>query len=221
MNDACQAHWQSVYTAKSEAQTSWHRPHPDHSLCLIDSLHLDAAEPVLDVGGGRATLVDDLLARGHADVSVLDLAAAALDAARQRMGAAGVQVRWLCADILEADLPAAHYALWHDRAVFHFLIDAAARDAYVARAARAVRAVRAGGHAIIATFAADGPERCSDLPVMRYAATALATCFAPHFKCIADNREEHHAATGATQPFTYVLPRRRGGTAIVTESASC
>lgn len=219
MSDAArQAHWQSVYTIKSEAQTSWYRPHLDHSLRLIDSLHLAAAAPVLDVGGGRATLVDDLLARGHTDVGVLDLAAAALDAARQRMGAAGVQVRWLCADILEADLPAAHYALWHDRAAFHFLIDAAARDAYVARAAHAVRA---GGHAIIATFAADGPERCSGLPVMRYAATALATCFAPHFECIADNREEHHTAAGATQPFTYVLLRRRGGTAIVTESASC
>ena len=197
MSDAArQAHWQSVYTIKSAAQTSWNRPHLDHSLRLIDSLHLAAAAPVLDVGGGRATL----------------------DAARQRMGAAGVQVRWLCADILEVDLPAAHYALWHDRAAFHFLIDAAARDAYVAHAAHAVRA---GGRAIIATFAADGPERCSGLPVMRYAATALATCFAPHFECIADNREEHHTAAGATQPFTYVLLRRRGGTAIVTESASC
>ena len=196
MSDARQAHWQSVYTIKSEAQTSWYRPHLDHSLRLIDSLHLAAAAPVLDVGGGRATL----------------------DAARQRMGAAGVQVRWLCADILEVDLPAAHYALWHDRAAFHFLIDAAARDAYVAHAAHAVRA---GGRAIIATFAADGPERCSGLPVMRYAATALATCFAPHFECIADNREEHHTAAGATQPFTYVLLHRRGGTAIVTESASC
>ncbi|WP_297902113.1 class I SAM-dependent methyltransferase [Metallibacterium sp.] len=197
MSDAArQAHWQSVYTIKSAAQTSWNRPHLDHSLRLIDSLHLAAAAPVLDVGGGRATL----------------------DAARQRMGAAGVQVRWLCADILEVDLPAAHYALWHDRAAFHFLIDAAARDAYVAHAAHAVRA---GGRAIIATFAADGPERCSGLPVMRDAATALATCCAPHFECIADNREEHHTAAGATQPFTYVLLRRRGGTAIVTESASC
>ncbi len=197
MSDAArQAHWQSVYTIKSAAQTSWNRPHLDHSLRLIDSLHLAAAAPVLDVGGGRATL----------------------DAARQRMGAAGVQVRWLCADILEVDLPAAHYALWHDRAAFHFLIDAAARDAYVAHAAHAVRA---GGRAIIATFAADGPERCSGLPVMRDAATALGTCCAPHFERIADNREEHHTAAGATQPFTYVLLRRRGGTAIVTESASC
>ncbi|WP_297925970.1 class I SAM-dependent methyltransferase [Metallibacterium sp.] len=197
MSDAArQAHWQSVYTIKSAAQTSWNRPHLDHSLRLIDSLHLAAAAPVLDVGGGRATL----------------------DAARQRMGAAGVQVRWLCADILEVDLPAAHYALWHDRAAFHFLIDAAARDAYVAHAAHAVRA---GGRAIIATFAADGPERCSGLPVMRDAATALGICCAPHFERIADNREEHHTAAGATQPFTYVLLRRRGGTAIVTESASC
>lgn len=218
MSNARQDHWQSVCTAKSEAQTSWYRPHLDHSLRLIDGLQLAAAAPVLDVGGGRATLVDDLLARGHTDLSVLDLAAAALEAARQRLGAGGAQVRWLCADILEAELPAAYYALWHDRAMFHFLIDAVARDAYLARAARAVRV---GGHAIIATFAADGPERCSGLPVARYAASDLAACFTPYFECVADSREEHHTAARATQPFTYVLLRRRSDIAIVTESASC
>jgi SAM-dependent methyltransferase len=218
MNDARQAHWQSVYASKSEAQTSWFRPHLDHSLRLIDGLALPPEAPLLDVGGGRATLVDDLLARGYADVTVLDLAETALDVARQRLGADAARVRWLCADMLEADLPAARYALWHDRAVFHFLTEPAARAVYLAQI---TRALRPDGHAIIATFAADGPAHCSGLPVQRYAAGALANCFAAHFECLGDSREEHRTAAGAVQPFTYVLLRKRGDVPTITESAPC
>lgn len=218
MSDARQSHWQSVYASKSETQTSWYRPHLDHSLHLLDGLALPPDAPLIDVGGGRATLVDDLLARGHVDVTVLDLAAAALDDARQRLGADAARVHWLCADILEADLPAARYALWHDRAVFHFLAEPAARAAYLAQI---TRALRPGGHAIIATFAADGPARCSGLPVQRYAADALAACFAAHFECVGDSREEHRTAAGALQPFTYVLLRKRGDIQTITGPVSC
>ena len=198
-------HWQAIYRDKSEAQTSWFRAHLDESLRLIDRLQLSAATPVIDVGGGRSTLADDLLARGFAHLSVLDIAEPALAAMRERLGADAVRVHWLVADITEAELPAAHFGLWHDRAVFHFLVDEVARKRYVAKAATSVRA---GGYAIIATFAADGPERCSSLPVRRYDADALAAEFQPAFERVADAREEHFTPWGATQPFTYVVLRR-------------
>ncbi len=205
MNAARPSHWDAVYLDKREAQTSWFRPHLDVSLRLIDGLRLPKDAPLIDVGGGRATLVDDLLARGFADVSVLDLTAPALAEARARLGPRAAAVRWLVADVTTAELPAARYALWHDRAVFHFLVDAAARARYVAQAARALRP---GGHLIVATFAADGPERCSGLPVRRYDAASLAAEFAPRFAAIDRAREEHTTPWGAVQPFTYVVLRR-------------
>ena len=115
---------------------------------------------------------------------------------------------WIEGDICSIAIDAARYALWHDRAMFHFLADAAARARYVAQAARAVRP---GGHAIVATFAADGPDRCSGLPVMRYDARALAAAFAPAFEALADSRELHRTPWGSEQAFTYVLLRRRDG----------
>ncbi|MBP7419222.1 MAG: class I SAM-dependent methyltransferase, partial [Xanthomonadales bacterium] len=162
-----QSHWEAVYRGKGERETSWFREHLDTSLALIDGLALDPATPVIDVGGGRSTLVDDLLARGYTDLSVLDLSESALAQARERLGAAGATVAWHVADVVDAALPDAHYGLWHDRAVFHFLVDDAVRAAYVAQAARSVRP---GGYAIIATFAPDGPEKCSGLPVRRQSA---------------------------------------------------
>ena len=205
MNDALQAHWQAVYRDKAPPQTSWHRAHLDESLRLIDGLALPHDAPVLDVGGGRSTLVDDLLARGFADVSVLDVSSAALQDARARLGSIALSVRWLAADVLAADLPEAHFALWHDRASFHFLVDAEARARYLERMARAVRA---GGYAVIGTFAPDGPERCSALPVSRYDAARLAAQFAPAFERVADSRELHRTPWNSEQPFTYVVLRR-------------
>jgi SAM-dependent methyltransferase len=205
MSIAVNEHWRAVYLDKSETQTSWFREHLDASLCLIDGLQLPASTPVIDVGGGRATLVDDLLARHFADIAVLDIAEPALAASRVRLGAAAEHVRWLAADITTANLPAAHFGLWHDRAVFHFLVDAQARARYVAQA---VRAVRPGGFAIVATFAADGPERCSGLPVCRYDARALVAQFAPAFAPVGEARDEHTTPWGSPQPFTYVVLRR-------------
>jgi len=205
MNSAQLEHWQTVYRDKSETQTSWFRAHLDASLRLIDDLSLPAAAPIIDVGGGRSTLVDDLLARGFADVTVLDIAESALAASRSRLGAAAAHVRWLAADVTVADLSSAHYGLWHDRAVFHFLVDATLRRRYLAQAARCVRP---GGYAVVATFAADGPERCSGLPVRRYDGAALAAEFAPCFAMLQAARDEHVTPWGATQAFTYVALRR-------------
>ena len=205
MSNPAVDHWQAIYRDKSEAQTSWFRAHLDESLRLIDALHLPVATPVIDVGGGRSTLAEDLLARGFTNVTVLDIAESALAAMRARLGAEAARTHWRVADITEAELTAAHFGLWHDRAVFHFLIDEVARKRYVAQAAGSVRV---GGHAIIATFAADGPERCSSLPVRRYDADTLAAEFHPAFERVAAAREEHLTPWGATQPFTYVMLRR-------------
>ena len=198
-------HWQTIYRDKSEAQTSWSRARLDASLRLIDGLHLPNSAALIDVGGGRSTLVDDLLARGFADVSVLDIAEPALATARARLGAAAARVRWLATDVLAAVLPAAHFGLWHDRAVFHFLVDGEQRRRYVAQAAHAVRC---GDHAIVATFASDGPDRCSTLPVRCYEAPALAAEFAPWFELAGRARDEHVTPWGVAQPFTYAMLRR-------------
>ncbi|GAA0713496.1 class I SAM-dependent methyltransferase [Dokdonella soli] len=211
MNASHQMHWETVYRGKSETQTSWFRAHLEESLRLIDALALSPDAPVLDVGGGRATLVDDLLMRGFQDIAVIDLSETALAEARLRLGAQSENVRWIVGDVTETELTAAGYALWHDRAVFHFMTEAADRTRYVAAVARAVRP---GGHAVIATFAMDGPERCSDLPVNRYDAAALAAVFAPHFEKIADSRNVHMTPAGREQPFTYVVLRRRHELAI-------
>ena len=201
-----QSHWEEVYRGKGERETSWFREHLDTSLALIDGLALDRATPVIDVGGGRSTLVDDLLARGYTDLSVLDLSESALAQARDRLGAAGATVAWHVADVMNAALPDAHYGLWHDRGGFHFLVDDAARAAYVAQAARALRP---GGHAIIATFAPDGPEKCSGLPVRRYAAAELAAAFAPAFRLVNQAREVHRTPWDSTQAFGYAVLQHR------------
>ncbi len=205
MSASRQEHWENAYRGKSETQTSWFRAHLDESLRLIDALALPPDAPLLDAGGGRATLVDDLLMRGFRDITVIDLSGTALAEARHRVGQAGECVHWIVGDVIEAELPEAGYALWHDRAVFHFLTEAMDRERYVAAVARAVRP---GGHAVIATFAMDGPERCSDLPVQRYDADGLAAAFASYFERIAESRDVHLTPVGREQPFTHVVLRR-------------
>jgi len=205
MNTQQLKHWQSIYRDKSEAQTSWFRPHLDESLRLIDGLRLPVTTPLIDVGAGRSTLVDDLLARGFSDICVLDIAEPALAASRTRLGTAAARVRWLDGDITQVDLPAEHFGLWHDRAVFHFLVDDESRRRYVDRAARCVRR---GGYAIIATFSVGGPERCSTLPVRRYDDSALSAEFAAYFAPVDRASEQHITPWGAPQPFTYVVLHR-------------
>lgn len=199
------AHWENVYRTRAEHETSWHRPRLDTSLALMDELALGANDAVIDVGCGRATLVDEWLARGMRDVTALDVSEAALAECRARLGARAAGVKWVVSDLLSADLPPAHFALWHDRAVFHFLVDAADRALYVERAARAVRP---GGWLVIATFALDGPKRCSGLEVCRYDAVMLAREFAQGFSLDHDTREEHVTPSGNVQRFTWVVLRR-------------
>jgi SAM-dependent methyltransferase len=198
-------HWQELYAGKVEVETSWFRPQLDESLRLIDGRKLPADAALIDVGAGRSSLVDDLILRGFRDLTALDISPAALTQARRRMGLSGDLVRWITGDVLSAELPAARYDLWHDRAAFHFLTEPAQQERYAAVAARSVRP---GRFLLVATFAPDGPERCSNLPVCRYDAASLAERFAADFVRVTEAREEHRTPAGTIQPFTYLLLRR-------------
>lgn len=198
-------HWEQVYTGKPADAVSWFQPHACQSLRLIQGAGLPRTAAIIDVGGGASTLVDDLLADGCSQLSVLDLSAAALAAVQQRLGAAANRVRWIEGDITRVALPRHAYDLWHDRAVFHFLTTPAQRHAYVAAV---LHAVKPGGHVIVATFAEDGPTECSGLPVMRYDADALHAEFGAPFTLLAHEREEHHTPSGSTQKFIYCYCRK-------------
>jgi len=196
-------HWEDVYTKKRPTEVSWYAPSLARSLDLI----FRASKPgsaVIDVGGGASTLVDDLLRAGYRDVTVLDISAAALTAAQGRLGSAARSVHWLIADVVAAELPTARFDLWHDRAVFHFLTEATERAGY---AALARSSVKPGGHLVMATFAPDGPSRCSGLEVRRYDGASLAGEFSG-FELIEESRESHTTPAGAEQRFTYALLRR-------------
>jgi trans-aconitate methyltransferase len=198
------AHWEGIYADKAEHEVSWHQDQPVMSLRLIEQAGVDPAEPVIDVGGGASHLVDHLLDRGFADVTVLDLAGAALAQAQSRLGERAEGVTWIEADAT-AWRPERAYRLWHDRAVFHFLTEPDDRAAYL-EGLRA--AVPAGGHAVIATFAPDGPERCSGLPVVRYSPEALQATLGDEFDLAAMQAEEHRTPGGHPQQFVGCLFRR-------------
>ena len=200
-------HWQRVYGTKPADTMSWYQPTAAHSVEMIRRVARDLRTPIIDVGGGASVLVDELLAAGYARLTVLDLAATALETARDRLGALAARVRWLEADLLTADLPAGGYGVWHDRAVFHFLTDLTDRAAYVRQVQHAVRP---GGFVLVATFAADGPEKCSGLPVARYSADSLHREFGREFELVQSEREVHHTPDGTVQSFVYCLCRWTG-----------
>jgi 2-polyprenyl-3-methyl-5-hydroxy-6-metoxy-1,4-benzoquinol methylase len=197
-------HWNTVYKTKAPDAVSWYAPHLDTSLALIDKTAGSTAAAIIDVGGGEATLVDDLLARGYDDVTVLDISQAAIDVARQRVGNAGGKVDWRVADITEAALPESRYDVWHDRAVFHFLTRPEQRQAYVRQVARAMRP---GGSVIVATFGPEGPTKCSGLDIVRYDAAALHDQFGARFRLIDSTVELHTTPFGTTQQFVYCFCR--------------
>ncbi|MCU9849284.1 class I SAM-dependent methyltransferase [Defluviimonas sp. WL0024] len=207
MSDA-QEHWDGVYGARSEGELTWFEATPALSLELVRA-HLHPGDPFIDIGAGASRLVDVLLEEGFGPITVLDLSGAALAVSRQRLGALGDDVAWIEADITTWE-PDRTYAVWHDRAVFHFLTAADDRDGYV-RALSA--ALRPGGIAIIATFAEDGPEKCSGLPVVRYAPEALAleldSLLPGRFETLDARRHMHITPKGNRQSFQYSVFRRR------------
>lgn len=198
------AHWQGVYRRKDATAVSWYRPHLDTSLQLIEATGVGRDAAVLDVGGGTSTLVDDLLQRGFTAITVLDVCESALTSARQRLADAAA-VTWVTGDIVAADLPAAGFDIWHDRAALHFLVDEADRRRY----ARQLRhALAPGGHAIIATFAPDGPQECSGLPVRRYSVDDVLELLGHEFVVRRALAETHTTPSGNPQRFTYCWLQR-------------
>lgn len=197
-------HWESVYGKKKVDEVSWYRPHLERSLDFIARAGLARDAAIIDVGGGASTLVDDLLDRGVTDVTVLDISAKAIEAAKQRLGARAGGVHWLVGDITTLELPAAGYDFWHDRAVFHFLREPANRARYVAAARRALRP---GGHIVVATFGPAGPERCSGLDVVRYSGDQLHGEFGAGFRKVESVTEVHSTPSGNEQQFVYCYCR--------------
>lgn len=199
-----QGHWNAVYQEKDEAEVSWFQERPTLSLELIEVADPSHRAHVIDIGGGASRLVDHLLAAGYRHPAVLDIAGAALARARERLGASAGQVEWIVADVTRTrDI--GQFDLWHDRAVFHFLTDAQHRRRYLELAEGTVAE---GGHLVIATFAPDGPERCSGMPVCRYDAEALSQAVGRGFELQLSQEEEHRTPGGAAQRFVYCLFRR-------------
>lgn len=200
-------HWDATYRERGAGGVSWFQAEPAASLALIEALGVGPRTAVVDVGGGASVLVDRLAGRGFTDLTVVDVSAVALDLAGPGR-TAGTTVERITADVLTWS-PARTYGLWHDRAVFHFLTEAADRHAYLATLRRAVPV---GGAVIVATFAPDGPESCSGLPVTRYAPEELAAVL-EGFDVVETRRDEHVTPWGTVQPFTFVAARRAGAAA--------
>jgi SAM-dependent methyltransferase len=199
------SHWQKVYTGKSPEEQSWHQPRPDLSLEWADKVIDETPARLVDVGGGASAFVDHLLARGGVDVTVIDIAKPALDAAKERLGEQAEQVDWRVADLTEPidfDQP---FDIWHDRAVFHFLTGEDDRRTYLNNLDRNLVA---DGHAIIATFAPEGPEECSGLPVRRYSGQSLAETLGDSWQLVESRQELHATPWGGEQAFVYTLFER-------------
>lgn len=197
-------HWETVYTTKADDAVSWYQETAAPSLDLLALVGATLGSGIIDIGGGASRLVDALLSSDYQDLTVLDLSAAALATTRGRIGAKSDQIDWIAADIT-IWRPTRTYDVWHDRAAFHFLTEPADAFAYVERLKLALRI---GGHAIIGTFAPDGPEKCSGLSVSRHDAASLSAALGPGFEMIDSRRHEHVTPWGAAQKFQFGTFRR-------------
>lgn len=204
MNDKRQQHWENVYATKAPDEVSWFQPVALQSLRLIDATGVGHDEPLLDAGGGTSTLIDTLIERGFTDLTVLDISAAALAVSRNRLGDKADRVNWIHTDVTGFVAPR-RFALWHDRAVFHFLTSAADRNRYV----KVLRsALRHDGHLILSTFGPEGPLRCSGLDIRRYDVDALREIFGEDFTLRQHVLDEHRTPGGAVQQFLYTWWQR-------------
>lgn len=202
------AHWDGVYDATTETDRSWTEPRPQRSLQFIAQAGLDETAPIIDAGGGESLLCAELIALGYKDVTVLDISSKAIARARERSRSElddSPPPHWIVADVTSWKPPRG-YTLWHDRAVFHFMVSAQQQAAYVETL---LAATRPGSHLVIATFGPDGPEQCSGLAVRRWSAKDLAQRFADHFDVVDSQRESHVTPWGTSQDFTWLHLVRR------------
>jgi SAM-dependent methyltransferase len=196
-------HWDRAYE-QGDASCSWFEERPDRSLAMSERSGVTPRDSLIDVGGGTARLVDELVARGYRDLTVLDVSEVGLAQARSRLGARADRVTWLVADVLEW-VPARTYRVWHDRAVFHFMTTEDDQHRYLDGLHAATSA---GAVAIFGCFALDGPSSCSGLPVARYDPAAIAERLGEQWQLVAEDREEHTTPTRVVQPFSWAALRR-------------
>lgn len=199
-------HWEQVYTGKPTDRLGWYKPRLQTSLDWIRSLELPPDAPVIDVGGGASTLVDDLLGDGHAAITVLDISDAALSLLRDRLGVDAPKVDWVTGDITLTELPAGYFDLWHDRAAFHFLTEPEQQQLY---RQNLLKSLKPGGHLIIGAFAPEAPPKCSGLPVQRYDFELLAKTFGAELELHRHHKEMHVTPGGVEQMYLYCQFQRR------------
>jgi ubiquinone/menaquinone biosynthesis C-methylase UbiE len=199
-------HWEKIYRTKSPTDVSWYQEHPRVSLEYFQNLGLAKDAQIIDVGGGASRLVDDLLSEGFLNITVLDISSAALEAAQKRLGAHAGRVKWIDADIRNVQLPERFYDAWHDRAVFHFLTEASDRQQYIDTVQSSVKP---GGYVIVATFAPEGPRKCSGLNVVRYGPKELHSEFGDNFQLVNSRGETHLTPFGTEQQFLYCCCLKR------------
>lgn len=204
MTDERLSHWEGVYSEREDTQLSWHQDDPSISLELCELAGMQSASSVIDIGSGTSRFAARLIEKGLSDIAVLDVSQSALDRSRRQLGPVSERIEWITADVTNWS-PDRSYDLWHDRAVFHFLVNAEDRVLY---RDRLCRCLLPGGHAIIATFPPDGPEKCSGLPVLRYDPEALRKELGEDFTLIAHRRHMHHTPWGSAQPFQFSLLRK-------------
>ncbi len=202
MSDSQRDHWEGRYLSGATEKLGWYRPRLDASLELVRRLSPPRETRLIDIGGGASTLVDDLLAEDLDSVTVLDLSPAAIAIARDRLGPLARRVNWRDGNILSIDLAPHSFDIWHDRAVFHFLVEESERLQYLRQLALALAP---GGHVVIGTFGPTAPARCSGLPLQRYTLEQLVATFGPNFRLVENCEEEHQTPGGTDQPYVYAL----------------
>jgi len=198
-------HWEQVYREKPATSVSWYQPLPELSLRLIAHSGIGKDEAIIDIGGGCSLLVDNLLRQDYSRLSVLDLSSTALNITIDRLGDEAGKVNWIEADATDFELEQP-VALWHDRAVFHFLTDAKERQAYINNLNRHLRP---GGQLIIAAFSPEGPEQCSGLDIVQYDPELIQKVLGAHFHLIETTAERHTTPAGGQQAFNYFRLEKR------------
>ena len=197
-------HWENIYRTKQSQEVSWTQEVPKISLDFVRSFKLPKTASIIDIGGGDSKLADFLLDAGYEDVTVLDISGAALERAEQRLGSRADKIKWVEQDITRID-PPTRFDLWHDRAAFHFLTEIEQINKYLSIARKSIND---GGYAVIGTFSADGPEKCSGLPIRRYDEQTLAAAFSTGFKKIRCIPEDHITPFQTKQNFLFCSFRR-------------
>ncbi len=193
-------HWEQVYSGKPAERLGWYKPHLRTSLAWIKELNLAKDAPIIDVGGGASTLVDDLVDLGYRSITVLDISENALAAVKSRLGRNAELVTWMPGDVTTVELPEHHFDLWHDRAVFHFLTETNDQKRY---RDQLLKSLQPGGHVLIGTFAPEAPPKCSGLPVQRYDHERLQDTLGAKFELIDHHKELHVTPGGVEQMYLY------------------